>query len=62
MIMKMNLGMIFFNCVSINGDEYRLVYFYILDKHEDRYSGIVCILHFLDEDKISTIFGLFIIG
>jgi len=40
---------------------HQLVY-YILDKHEDKYFGIVCTLHFLDGNKICVIFGLFIIG
>jgi len=35
---------------------------YTPNKHEDRYSGLVCTLHLLDGDKISIIFGLFIIG
>ncbi len=58
----MNLGIIFFNYASINGDGDRFVYFYILDKHEDKYYGLVCILHFLDGYKKFAIFGLFIIG
>ncbi len=52
----------FFSCASINGDGDQVVYFYIPDKHEDRYSGPVCTLHLLDGDKIAAIFGLFIIG
>jgi hypothetical protein len=51
----------FFSCASINGDGDQVVYFYIPDKHEDRYSGPVCTLHLLDGDKIAAIFGLFII-
>jgi hypothetical protein len=34
----------------------------MLDKHEDRYSSLLCTLYFLDGNNFFAIFGLFIIG
>jgi hypothetical protein len=55
-----SLHVIFFNYASINGD--RFAYFYMFDKHEDRYSGLLCTLYFLDGNNVFAVFGLFIIG
>jgi hypothetical protein len=58
----MGLGMTFFSCASINGDGDQIFYFYIPNKHEDTYYGLVCTLYLLDGDYFFVIFGLFIIG
>jgi hypothetical protein len=36
-------------------------FIYFINKHEDRYYGPMCTLHFLDGDHFFVIFGLFII-
>ncbi|CAM6063289.1 unnamed protein product [Sphagnum tenellum] len=61
-VLSITISTSILSCASINGDGDQVVYFYIPDKHEDRYSGPVCTLHLLDGDKIAAIFGLFIIG